>query len=721
MAKITREALKRLGFYVSAARDGITIAKTDADDLSYSDLQQLLQEELNEIERQDLDAYNAKNQCSSSIYVVDIYPEKCVYQIGYGQGLWERTYSVTGEGKVKFGERTAVTRKTTYVPDEADGDSLRALVNRTLTDFPVFIRTDAGLQPEVIHQDEVITLTPPGREPYRVALDSFPLAQRGVVMVHPTMLDVHPEIQHKKVKDADNNTTGKEEAQPETYDVDKGGTLLAWRSGYRAYVVDGHHRRKLAINAKSVVSSKLGGKGEPVPVDRHIPVRVLDEDDGWTLEHVKALGQAVNASKAAKDASLGTDAEERSEYADEEFELSTDAVKDGILKVRQKAARADSVNRNRRLHPMDVMNDAIKRANKRANAGAMLSEMLHPEVVRTSQGEQFVDNPESKTARIDHIEPVDPKSKWVWIRRTILDTDEGRTLASAYKSAAAKRAKGDAKAQPPGLSMRYKQLSDSVVIDSVSVDKARALDIITFDDVPNPAVDGAGEFQLLTDSQLHEIEGGSPESKFNTSNPEGTTSETPADKTAGAGDSRVQPAGAPEVTTVKKSDIQRAIEAFYDAVAAKKDAKEVMEARTTAQDAVLKGLGAKVDGMPALCNDYLKAEADMEIGGYKASASAPIAILGNATGFSTAGGYAPDTTRGATQNRRPHRKWQTTRVCFEAMQRARSCAKSIRSWRSCSMSEIWQRLKRTEPRRWTRFLNPRPMHSPRFRRSHAKS
>lgn len=582
---------QRQSLIVIAGRLGLD-AKTKSGELSFYELISKLEESLQDLESPNIE--KKEGYCGSLLYVVDPYPSKVVYSLN--NDLFERSYQLLPDGGVKFGDRIAVERKVKYEPSESAADAI-----------------------------------------------AMPLAQRGVVMVHPSLLEVHPDIQHKEIADAEHNTTGSEEAQPESYDVDEGGTLIGWKDGWRLYVADGHHRRKLAITAKNFVSSRLGSKN-PVPVDRHVPVRILDSEDGWTLEQVKKLGKSVN-TRTAKDAEF----EEKADLpVTDDFEiLASDGVKGGLMRVRQRATRADSKNKNRRIYPTKILQKGVGVARKTAQAGAMLSEWDHPEGVKTPDGEKFVDNPDRKTARVDDIEDV-AADGWVWIVRTILDTPMGQKLAKAYKDA--KAGKGKA----PGISTRFKMRGRTATVEGDSVTVATDIQIITFDDVWNPAVDGAGEFELLSDSQrqeaglsTHELQGGSPDSEFNTSNPEGSTDQSGRNAAA---DTRAQAHGAAGVTTVNKSDIQRSIKAFLDAVGAKANESEVFAARDAAQQAILKGLGEGLQ-LPDECRSYVDAEGAMEIAGYNPSKSAPVAILGNATASAT-GGFAPD-VRGATTQTAP--------------------------------------------------------------------
>lgn len=177
----------------------------------------------------------------------------------------------------------------------------------------------------------------------------------------------------------------------------------------------------------------------------------------------------------------------------DEFTILSGDAKGGLMRVRQKATRADSVNRNRRLYPREIMQAAIDRANPRAEAGAMLSEWEHPARANTANGECFVDNPDSKTARVDAISGVGADG-WVYVDRTILSTKSGKELAKRYRDG-----------EKVGISTRFRVRGGSRQVGGSSVFVADHMEIFTFDDVSNPAVDGAGDFRLLTDSELSEL------------------------------------------------------------------------------------------------------------------------------------------------------------------------------------------------------------------------
>lgn len=169
--------------------------------------------------------------------------------------------------------------------------------------------------------------------------------------------------------------------------------------------------------------------------------------------------------------------------------LAGDAGPRGLLRVRQYAAQCDVRNQNGRIYPRAVLEAAILTAQPLARSGAMLSEFRHPTVAQADGEEKYVDNgPAAKTAAVDVIEMPDAEGR-VYIVRTILDTPEGRKVADRFRSR-----------RPYGISTRFKMRGDARMVGGVMSYVASAMQILTWDDVENPAVLGAGRFELLSDS-----------------------------------------------------------------------------------------------------------------------------------------------------------------------------------------------------------------------------
>ena len=285
---------------------------------------------------------------------------------------------------------------------------------------------------------------------------------------------------------------------------------------------------------------------------------------------------------------------------DGDFEIvaAGDAVKGGLLKVRQKATRADSINKNRRLYLRDKLQAAVDEARQRARAGAMLCELVHPDVARTPRGPKYVDNPDRKSARVDDISDVGADG-WVYVTRTILDTPKGRELADSYKSG-----------KPFGLSTRWMMNGKNKTVQRSSVFVADALYMITFDDVEDPAVDGAGEFELLSDSVLHEVK---------------------ADEAAPAGDDTTRGQHAPEDTPQMNETMKRLRDAWAKLMTDKAPADKVLAARTAFYDAMVTANDAKED-LAAGKAEAFRLEGDMVAGGYVADRTPPSFMFGSQVG-----------------------------------------------------------------------------------------
>jgi hypothetical protein len=97
----------------------------------------------------------------------------------------------------------------------------------------------------------------------------------------PSRIEVHPDMQYKAGADGEGGTREWiENAAP--YDPSKASPLLVWEDlGGRRYVVDGHHRRQIAMD-QGVAS---------------VPVNVIREADGVTFDQAKGAGIASNIRK----------------------------------------------------------------------------------------------------------------------------------------------------------------------------------------------------------------------------------------------------------------------------------------------------------------------------------------------------------------------------------------------------------------------------------------
>ena len=163
------------------------------------------------------------------------------------------------------------------------------------------------------------------------------------------------------------------------------------------------------------------------------------------------------------------------------YEVVSDSATGDVI-VTQLAGRADQKNKNNRIYPRKVLQDAINRVRPLARAGALMSEYEHPEVVdvcdRGKCGDKFVEDPTRRTAQILDFTDVDEKGEFR-VKRKILKTPYGKKVQDAYQ-----------RRKPIGLSVRWNLRS---VYDSTQkAYVATYLEILGVDDVEEPAVSDAG-------------------------------------------------------------------------------------------------------------------------------------------------------------------------------------------------------------------------------------
>jgi len=276
-----------------------------------------------------------------------------------------------------------------------------------------------------------------------------------------------------------------------------------------------------------------------------------------------------------------------------DFELLPDSANGGILRVRQKFTRADSINQNARLYPRQSLQASVDEGRRVARAGAMLSERRHPDVVRVRGQEKYVANPENTTARVDDIEDLG-EDGWVWGTRTILDTPKGRELADAYR-----------RGNPPGVSVRWKMKGRFRSAQGKRVFVADEQTFLTVDDVDNPATTGAGEFVLLKDEVLQELEACEDEIERRDS--------------------------AAEDKPKMNETLKRLREAVAQLITKKAPQQEVLTARTAFYDALVLAHDSKED-LSAEIPSALRLEADMAEGGYVPDRTPPTFLFASQVG-----------------------------------------------------------------------------------------
>ncbi len=134
---------------------------------------------------------------------------------------------------------------------------------------------------------------------------------RPVVWVRPENIGVKKGIQYKSgITDEDSQTTA-EYADVKRFNPEEAGILELWRDkDGNLFVMHGHHRRGMALNADEWVVDSIGEDGkvgtEVVPPEnRMVAARVFDENEGYTIEWARlhaALSNLRAGSGTALDA-----------------------------------------------------------------------------------------------------------------------------------------------------------------------------------------------------------------------------------------------------------------------------------------------------------------------------------------------------------------------------------------------------------------------------------
>lgn len=353
--------------------------------------------------------------------------------------------------------------------------------------------------------------------------------------VDPARMQVHPYLIHRH--DA-NPETGIAQTIDivECYDWSKAGPILLWEKGGGAadgdvpaasdlYIIDGHHRAMAAKNARHIgVTGILEGQFNETA--RMVPTIIFSERDGWTIMLARKLGEAANlggglkikfqddlvdagASRiltakeaeklgkqdSAEELQCRVDSGELSEVFDvvsHEYECITDGLREGVLGVlRQIITRANTPTKWGFVYRFPgPLGDAITKANARFRTRHVHTEMSHPALISdrsgcdaTGCGPKFVNNGfDHATGTVLNVEMPDLNG-WVWASREVLDTEDGRKIWAAAQAG-----------QPRPVSVRwfYKK-------DPRRPGIPLALDLMTYDDVAVPAMEGAGSLVPLLD------------------------------------------------------------------------------------------------------------------------------------------------------------------------------------------------------------------------------
>ena len=238
-----------------------------------------------------------------------------------------------------------------------------------------------------------------------------------------------------------------------------------------------------------------------VPGKRQLPIHdakhvrlawdMVDRTKGLTSS--ERAGARRKILSAAKKFGIDTSEWTKSDMADTVAsvpEVLTDATEAaGTLRARFKGTQANVVNANNRLYPKDVLTDAVERFKAKL---PVLGESPHPEVKRDKNGRVLFDSKLENNV----IKIVD----------AYMDGDVARFDAEVLNTAKGKdlRALVDSRS-PVGVSIRMLGNSVQRDINGVLVDVATFLDIHTWDVVMNPATDGCGFEEVLTDEKIEAI------------------------------------------------------------------------------------------------------------------------------------------------------------------------------------------------------------------------
>ena len=174
------------------------------------------------------------------------------------------------------------------------------------------------------------------------------------------------------------------------------------------------------------------------------------------------------------------------------IQIITDSAEgqEGPLKVRFKGATANVVNANHRLYPRDVLLDAVERIKLRL---PVVGESPHPASKKSTKTGQVIFDTKIENSVIN-ITDVTMQGDDVFFDAEVLETAKGKDLRALI-----------AQKVKVGDSMRSVGNSIQRTINGVMVDVATFIDIHSWDVVMNPATDGCGSLQVLTDSQIDAI------------------------------------------------------------------------------------------------------------------------------------------------------------------------------------------------------------------------
>lgn len=258
-------------------------------------------------------------------------------------------------------------------------------------------------------------------------------------------------------------------------------------------------------NLKAKQRNAMKDESFAVPSKRKLPIHdathiklawdMVDKTKGLTAaERTSARKKILAAAKKADVDTSSWDKKAMTDMVVAKAQVLTDATKEnGPMVVRFKATEVNSVNDNLRMYPDPVMVDGVERANSNyVTPGRMVGESPHPKHFKGANGKIVFDTKLENS--VINGKKLFMDNGTVFLDAEILETAKGKDLKALISQGV-----------PVGISMRA--LGDSVerIIDGRTVNVATYLDIQSFDVVMNPATDGCGVVQVLTDSQIDQI------------------------------------------------------------------------------------------------------------------------------------------------------------------------------------------------------------------------
>jgi len=236
-----------------------------------------------------------------------------------------------------------------------------------------------------------------------------------------------------------------------------------------------------------------------VPGKRELPIH--------DKKHVKLAWDMIDRTEGLSDAEreearkriktrakvLGIDTSDWEKAATDDVIVAEAQILDSAqegkpLRVRLKGTRANVINDNNRLYPLDVLQDAVQRFNDRIQSGRAVGESPHPKALRDANGKPIFDTNASRSVW-KHTAVFMDADGWVYTDVEMIPTSTGKDVEANIRAGV-----------PVGDSMRAIGRWTTRQIDDRNVQVATHLDIHAFDCVMNEATAGSQVVSVLTDS-----------------------------------------------------------------------------------------------------------------------------------------------------------------------------------------------------------------------------